>query len=187
MSSCISCVFVGCCGCGWTIFGGSLKFGAFDLGTSRVAVSATPNDMISTILETSLLIFSGNVLGTSFPVSLRLHRYIDNANSGNSSWPDFVVSESVHICAKLLPSSLLLSRRSFAFSPLNACSPPVALLNSCSNFAWSCAVMKLSRTLGIFAPPDFGTDDEDVAGAGAGDGRKELAMSVLVIPVFCGT
>ena len=112
-----------------------MKFGAFVFGAGAGAASATAKEMISTMLETSFLIFSGKVDGISFPVSFRLHKYIDNANSGKSSCPDLVVSESVHICAKLFPSNLLLRSRSLALSPLNACSPSVALLNNCSNFA----------------------------------------------------
>lgn len=50
--------------------------------------------MISTMLDTSFAIFSGKLCGKSFPTSLRLHRYIAKANSGKSSWPDFVVSDS---------------------------------------------------------------------------------------------
>lgn len=50
---------------------------------------------MSTMLETSLRIFSGNCPGRSLPVSFKLHRYMANANSGKSSCPDFVVSESI--------------------------------------------------------------------------------------------
>lgn len=137
--------------------------------------------MMSTMLLTSFLTFSGSVAGSSFPVSLRLQRYIASANSGKRSCPLFVVSASVHTCAKLLPSNLLLSNRSFAFSPLNAPSPLVALLNSCSNLAWSCAVMKDRRMLGILLPVAFVGCEDGVDCAGAG--RKELAMSELFIPV----
>ena len=59
---------------------------------SEGLVSGTPNDMISTILETSLAILSGSTFGNVFPSSRKLHKYIARANSGNSSWPDFVVS-----------------------------------------------------------------------------------------------
>jgi hypothetical protein len=38
--------------------------------------------IISTILETSFLMFSGSVAGSGFPVSFRLHRYMARANSG---------------------------------------------------------------------------------------------------------
>lgn len=160
-----------------------MKFGAFVVGAGAGASSTTPNEIISTMLETSFLTFSGRVVGRALPVKLRLQRYMARANSGKRSCPDFVVSDNVHICARLFPSSLLLIRRSFALSPLNACSPPVALLNSCSNLAWSCAVMKLRRTLGILVP---------CFAAGAGGGgmaaapRNELAMSLLVMPVGAG-
>ena len=173
---------LGFCACGCWIFGGSLKFGAFVLSGCAGALSATPKLMISTILLTSFLTLSGKDEGRSFPVNFRLQRYIASANSGNNSCPDFVVSESVHICAKLLPSSLLRSSKSFALSPLRACSlAPVALLKSCSNLAWSCAVMKERRTLGILAP--LGFEEEGGGGIDAGEPRKELAMSLLVSPV----
>src|SRR5271170_1911028 len=58
-------------------------------------------EIISTILDTSFNIFSGILSGRSFPVSLRLHRYIANANSGKSSLPDFVVSERCLIIRKI--------------------------------------------------------------------------------------
>lgn len=137
--------------------------------------------MMSTILLTSFLTFSGREAGRSLFVSLRLHRYMASANSGKSSCPDFVVSDSSHIRARLFPSSLLLSSRSLALSPLNACSLPVALLNNCSNFDWSVAVMKDRRMLGIFLLLDE-AGAEDGAGC-AGDERKELAMSALLRPV----
>lgn len=118
--------------------------------------------MMSTMLETSLRTVSGSEEGRLLPVRLRLHSHMASANSGNSSCPDLVVSASVHICAKLFPSSLLLRSKSLALSPLNACSFPVALLNNCSNLDWSEAVMKLKRMFGIFVPP--------LLGAGCGDG-----------------
>jgi hypothetical protein len=50
---------------------------------------------MSTMLDTSFLTRSGSVFGRSFPVNWRLHKYIASANSGNMSWPDLVVSDSV--------------------------------------------------------------------------------------------
>ena len=134
------------------------------------------------MLETSLRTVSGRVAGMLLPVRLKLHSHMASANSGKSSCPDFVVSASVQIWARLFPSSLLLRRRSLALSPLNACSLPVALLNNCSNLAWSLAVMKLKRMLGILLPR---------LAAGCGEGwavpRKEAAISFEVMPVGCGT
>jgi len=139
--------------------------------------SGTPKEMMSTMLETSLRTTSGRVAGMLLPVRLKLQSHIANANSGNSSCPDLVVSASVQIWAKAFPSSLLLRRRSLALSPLNACSFPVALLNNCSNLAWSAAVMKLRRMLGILLPLDLG------CGEGWALPRKEAAMSLEVMPV----
>jgi hypothetical protein len=51
--------------------------------------------MISTMLDTSFLMFSGRVDGSDFPVSFRLHKYIARANSGKWSCPERVVSASV--------------------------------------------------------------------------------------------
>lgn len=45
------------------------------------------------MLETSLATFSGRTCGKFLPTSFKLHKYIARANSGNRSWPDFVVSE----------------------------------------------------------------------------------------------
>ena len=73
---------------------GASKLGAFVRGGACWRSSGTPKDMISTMLDTSLAIFSGNAPGKSFPTSLRLHRYIASANSGKRSWPDLVVSDS---------------------------------------------------------------------------------------------
>jgi len=53
--------------------------------------------IISTMLETSFLTFSGNVDGSAFPVNFRLQRYMARANSGKCSWPDLVVSASVQM------------------------------------------------------------------------------------------
>src|SRR3954466_6571156 len=75
--------------------GGTSKFGTLVRGADWGLSSSTLNEIMSTILETSFFTFSGRVAGRSFPVSLRLQRYIASANSGNSSWPDFVVSESI--------------------------------------------------------------------------------------------
>ena len=159
-----------------------MKLGALLLDCWEGLSSGTPNEMMSTILETSLRTVSGSADGKLLPVKLRLQSHIASANSGKSSCPDLVVSASVHICAKLFPSSLLLRSKSLALSPLNDCSFPVALLNSCSNLDWSVAVMKLKRMLGIFVPP--------LLGAGCGDGwalpRKEAAMSFEVMPVGWG-
>ena len=75
---------------------GSSKFGALPRGVGRLGCSSgIPKEIISTILETSFRIRSGRELGKSFPVSLRLHRYIARANSGKRSCPDFVVSDKV--------------------------------------------------------------------------------------------
>lgn len=74
---------------------GALKFGALLRGGATGRSSGTPNEMMSTILETSLWIFSGNVGGRSFPTSFRLQRYIASANSGKRSRPDLVVSDKV--------------------------------------------------------------------------------------------
>ena len=49
---------------------------------------------MSTILETSFAILSGKLGGKSLPTSFRLQRYMASANSGKSSWPDFVVSDN---------------------------------------------------------------------------------------------
>ena len=57
--------------------------------------SAMPNEMISTMLDTSFLTRSGNAFGRSLPVNLRLHRYMARANSGKRSCPDLVVSDKV--------------------------------------------------------------------------------------------
>ena len=70
------------------------KLGMLVRGVSRDgALSGTAKEMMSTMLETSFMIFSGILSGRSLPVSLRLHKYIANANSGNRSFPDFVVSD----------------------------------------------------------------------------------------------
>ena len=70
------------------------KLGILGRGVSLDgALSGTPKEMMSTMLETSFIILSGILSGRSLPVSLRLHKYIANANSGKRSCPDFVVSE----------------------------------------------------------------------------------------------
>jgi hypothetical protein len=71
-----------------------LKSGALALGAEVGASSATPKFIISTMLETSFLIFSGSVEGSDFPTSFRLQRYMAKANSGKCSCPDLVVSAS---------------------------------------------------------------------------------------------
>jgi hypothetical protein len=58
-------------------------FGGYAAAGARS--STTLNEIISTILETSFLTFSGSVAGRLLPVKLRLHRYMANANSGNKS------------------------------------------------------------------------------------------------------
>lgn len=90
---------------------------------------------MSTILETSFEIFSGNTGGKSFPTSRRLHRYMARANSGKRSWPDFVVSDRTlnkqlshpfprsigathHICVRSLPGSFERTSSSLTFSPV---------------------------------------------------------------------
>lgn len=73
--------------------------------------SGIEKDMMSTMLDTSFLTFSGKVAGRSLPLSFRLHKYIERANSGKSSWPDLVVSERVlegYISTVLLLSSGLV-------------------------------------------------------------------------------
>lgn len=85
------------------------------------------------------------------------------------------------ICDKTSPGSFERKRRSRALSPDIACSVPVADLKSCSNFAWSSAVIKESLTFGILP------DDELVAFcavvAGAGDDLNEFAICADVMPV----
>ena len=72
---------------------GISKLGALLLKGGCGRSSGTPKEMISTILETSLAIFSGRMAGRSFPTNFKLHRYMAKANSGKRSWPDFVVSD----------------------------------------------------------------------------------------------
>jgi hypothetical protein len=75
-----------------------LNLGALLDGVGRLdGSSGTPNDIMSTMLDTSFFTRSGSVFGRSFPVNFRLHRYIASANSGNMSWPDLVVSDKVLI------------------------------------------------------------------------------------------
>ena len=74
---------------------GASKFGALLRGGGGGRSSGTPNEMISTMLETSFAIRSGKPRGRSLPTSFKLQRYIASANSGKSSCPDFVVSESI--------------------------------------------------------------------------------------------
>ena len=64
-----------------------VKSGAFVAGAELelAASSATLKLMISTMLDTSFLMFSGSELGRDFPVSFRLHRYMARANSGKCS------------------------------------------------------------------------------------------------------
>jgi hypothetical protein len=66
--------------------------GAFDDGAGEW-LSGTPKDIISTMLDTSFLIFSGSTSGISFCVNSKLQRYMASANSGKNNWPDFVVSD----------------------------------------------------------------------------------------------
>lgn len=75
------------------LFEGVSKLGAFVRGGADGRSSGTPKDIISTMLDTSLAIFSGRLGGSCFPTSLRLQRYMARANSGNRSRPDLVVSE----------------------------------------------------------------------------------------------
>lgn len=51
--------------------------------------------MISTMLETSFRMRSGNEPGIVLPTRARLHRYMASANSGNMRRPDLVVSARV--------------------------------------------------------------------------------------------
>ena len=75
---------------------GALKFGALLRGGAAAGRSSgTPNEMISTMLETSFAIFSGRACGKSFPTNFKLQRYMARANSGKRSCPDLVVSERV--------------------------------------------------------------------------------------------
>lgn len=178
---------------------GSSNFGALLAGGGRLGWSSgTPKEMISTMLETSFLTRSGRVFGRSLPVNRRLHRYIARANSGKSSCPDLVVSERVLVSSatdhascrqtyqmwdSASPGSLERSSRSRAWSPDIACAVPTADLNSCSNFAWSCAVMKDSLIFGILLV---------FAGTGGGAGcdepvdLNESAICDDVMPVGCG-
>ena len=64
---------------------GALKLGALLRGGAAGRSSGTPNEMMSTILETSFNIFSGKLCGNSFPTSFRLQRYMARANSGKRS------------------------------------------------------------------------------------------------------
>lgn len=155
MSSCWfdACWGWGACGAGGDIVfcrRGASKLGTLEGGSGAAARSSTTlKEIMSTILETSFLTLFGRVGGRLLPVKLKLHRYIASANSGNRSWPDFVVSERIHICDSTFPGSFERNNRSFAFSPSKACPLPTALLNNCSNFAWSVAVIKDSLMFGI--------------------------------------
>lgn len=114
---------------------GASKLGTLVRGGGWGVSSTTLNEIMSTMLDTSFFIFSGSSGGSDFPVRLRLHRYMANANSGKRSCPDLVVSDRIHICDKALPGSLDRKSRSRALSPDNACSSPTADLNNCSNLA----------------------------------------------------
>jgi hypothetical protein len=73
--------------------------------------------------------------------------------------------------------------RSRAWSPDMACALPTADLNSCSNFAWSGAVMNDNLMFGIllvFAGGGGGIDWEAVVDL------NELATCEEVMPVGCG-
>ena len=74
---------------------GSLKFGALFREAGGGLSSGTPKEMMSTMLDTSFLIRSGNVDGRLWPFNFRLQRYIARANSGKRSCPDLVVSDNV--------------------------------------------------------------------------------------------
>ena len=89
-SDCKSCPFDGCC-----VLGGSEKFGTLLLADAVVDSSGIAKDIMSTMLETSFLTFSGILFGRPFPFRAMLHKYIASANSGKSSMPDLVVSASV--------------------------------------------------------------------------------------------
>lgn len=179
-----------------------LKSGAFVRGAGSGPSSAAPKLMISTMLVTSFLMFSGNVAGNCFPTSFKLQRYIARANSGKCSCPDRVVSARVlklilasatrpccihpishQICDRELPSSLDRSNRSLDLSPDNVCPSPTADLNNVSNFAWSCAVMNDSRMFGILAPFDL---DALRPRAGAADGVVLKLSAIAAKPVGCG-
>lgn len=113
---------------------GVSKLGALLRGGACGRSSGTPKDIMSTMLETSFAIRSGNACGKSFPTSFKLQRYIAKANSGKSSCPDFVVSDNTletlalaykhgsmfryHICIRSLPGSLDRTRRSLTLSPM---------------------------------------------------------------------
>lgn len=81
---------------GW---GGALisKLGILVRGGAAGVESGTPKDMISTMLDTSFLTTSGRAFGSALPWRFRPQRYIANANSGKSNWPDLVVSARCHI------------------------------------------------------------------------------------------
>lgn len=86
------------------------------------------------------------------------------------------------MCDRASPESLDRINRSRAWSPERACAEPTADLNSCSNLAWSCAVMNDNLMLGILL---------DFAGTGGGAcceevPLKESAICDEVMPVGCG-
>lgn len=58
-----------------------VKSGTF-VAPPEAASSATLKLIMSTMLETSFLIFSGRLPGKGLPTSFRLQRYIASANSG---------------------------------------------------------------------------------------------------------
>ncbi len=73
--------------------------------------------------------------------------------------------------------------RSRAWSPDMAWALPTADLNSCSNFAWSCAVINDSLIFGIllvFVGGGGGADWD------APDSLNESAICAEVMPVGCG-
>lgn len=151
----------------------ALKFGALVRGAGAGRSSGTPNEMMSTILETSFATLSGRLAGNSLPTSFKLQRYIARANSGKRSCPDFVVSERVHIFIKSVPGSFDRSSKSLTFSPSRAWPSPTADLNNCSNFAWSVALRKERRIFGIFAP---GAEARGAEGGGAGVDENDWAI-----------
>ena len=85
----------GCCIPGESVELRRSKFVAAVLLGPTGSSSGTPKEIISTMLDTSFATFSGTFCGSSLPTILRLQRYMARANSGNSNWPDLVVSERI--------------------------------------------------------------------------------------------
>ena len=95
--------FAFACGCDCWVFAEAalfwlpVKSGALLAGAEPppACSSAMLKLIMSTMLDTSFLTFSGRDDGRDLPVSFRLQRYMARANSGKCSWPARVVSERV--------------------------------------------------------------------------------------------